>query len=468
MTREGGGMPLVRGLARFVLSLIGLVPFFFVLAWVDSWQQMYAYAALASLPLLVLYLWMLWDKNQQTLPDKAGGVRVRAVEPVTRDVRLRPKPWYAYSWGIVVLIVLVLTYVFGWFATQIDLGSLVRDAGNAKPLLLDLLQPELFERAAVEQVADAKFQIPCQGAPPPPTTPVQGQPYMVISRGGTCGNIGDVIQVTGYNFLPNADGVLYWVNPIGMRQIIRPIKVGADGTFQYAFNIPQATGAPGEVHEVEASIAEHIGPWQATSTLRQVMDKMVETVFLALMATTLSIIVSIPLSFLAARNIMKTGLARTVYYITRFVFNVLRAIEPLIYGLIFVAWLGIGPFAGVLALTLHSVASLSKLYSEAIESIDPGPLEAITATGANRLQTIVFGVVPQIIPPYTAFTLYRWDINVRMSTIIGLVGGGGLGFLLIQWINLLQYRQAATAVWAIAAVVAILDYASAVVREKIV
>lgn len=155
-----------------------------------------------------------------------------------------------------------------------------------------------------------------------------------------------------------------------------------------------------------------------------------------------------------------------LYSTTRTVLNALRSIEPLIMGLVFVIWVGIGPFAGVLALTLHSIASLGKLYSEQIESIDTGPIEALQSTGANRLQTIMYAVVPQIIPPYIAFTMYRWDINVRMSTIIGFVGGGGIGFLLQQQINLLRYRDAGVAVLAIAIVVSILDYASAAIRER--
>lgn len=155
-----------------------------------------------------------------------------------------------------------------------------------------------------------------------------------------------------------------------------------------------------------------------------------------------------------------------LYNITRTLLNAMRSIEPLIMGLIFVIWVGIGPFAGVLALALHSVASLGKLYSEQIESIDTGPIEALQSTGANRLQTIMYAVVPQIIPPYIAFTMYRWDINVRMSTIIGFVGGGGIGFLLQQQINLLRYRDAGVAVLAIAIVVSILDYASAAIRER--
>ncbi len=161
-------------------------------------------------------------------------------------------------------------------------------------------------------------------------------------------------------------------------------------------------------------------------------------------------------------------LGEILYNTTRTILNALRSIEPLIMGLVFVIWVGIGPFAGVLALTLHSIASLGKLYSEQIESIDTGPIEALQSTGANRLQTIMYAVVPQIIPPYIAFTMYRWDINVRMSTIIGFVGGGGVGFLLQQQINLLRYRDAGVAVLAIAIVVSILDYASASIRERVI
>ncbi|MBC7814790.1 MAG: ABC transporter permease subunit [Burkholderiales bacterium] len=158
----------------------------------------------------------------------------------------------------------------------------------------------------------------------------------------------------------------------------------------------------------------------------------------------------------------------SAYEVTRTILNTLRSIEPLIMGIVFVIWVGIGPFAGVLALTLHSIASLGKLYSEQTEGIDPGPLEAMQATGATWLQMVVYGVVPQVVPPFIAFTLYRWDINVRMSTIIGFVGGGGIGFLLSQQINLLRYSDAGVAVLAIAIVVSVLDYASATIRERMI
>lgn len=163
---------------------------------------------------------------------------------------------------------------------------------------------------------------------------------------------------------------------------------------------------------------------------------------------------------------LPTGLI--MYFITRTILNGTRSVEPLVMAIVMVIWVGIGPFAGSLALALHTVAALAKLYSEQVESILPGPLEAVTATGANRLQTIIYAVIPQIIPPYISFTMYRWDINVRMSTIIGFVGGGGIGFLLQQNINLLDYRAASVQMLAIAVVVATMDYVSSAIRERFV
>jgi phosphonate transport system permease protein len=163
---------------------------------------------------------------------------------------------------------------------------------------------------------------------------------------------------------------------------------------------------------------------------------------------------------------LPSGLA--TYYTSRSLFNGIRSVEPLVMAIVFVVWVGIGPFAGSLALALHTVAALAKLYSEQVESILPGPVEAVTATGATRLQNVIYAVVPQIVPPYIAFTLYRWDINVRMSTIIGFAGGGGIGFILQQNMNLLQYKDASLQMLAIAVVVSTLDFVSARIRERIV
>ncbi len=170
--------------------------------------------------------------------------------------------------------------------------------------------------------------------------------------------------------------------------------------------------------------------------------------------------------FTKAKTTLPTGLV--IYTVTRTILNGLRSVEALVMAIVFVIAVGIGPFAGVMALGLHTIVSLGKLYSEQVESISSGPLEAVTATGANRLQTIIYAVIPQIVPPYISYTMYRWDINVRMSTIIGFVGGGGIGFLLQQNINLLNYRAASAQMLAIAIVVASMDYVSSVLREKYV
>ena len=170
----------------------------------------------------------------------------------------------------------------------------------------------------------------------------------------------------------------------------------------------------------------------------------------------------------AARGHDQLPSGMATYYMARTLFNGIRSIEPLVMAIVFVVWVGIGPFAGALALGLHTIAGLAKLYSEQVESIMEGPIEAVAATGATKLQNIVYAVVPQIVPPYIAFTLYRWDINVRMSTIIGFAGGGGVGFLLQQNINLLQYKAASVQMLAIAVVVATLDFVSANIRSRIV
>lgn len=160
----------------------------------------------------------------------------------------------------------------------------------------------------------------------------------------------------------------------------------------------------------------------------------------------------------------KTGLM--IYAVIRTLLNIVRSIEPIIWAIVAVIWIGLGPFAGTIALTLHTIAALAKLYSESIESIDPGPIEALQSTGATRLQTIIYAVVPQIMPPFISFTLYRWDINIRMSTIIGIVGGGGIGFLVIQWMRLFQYEFVGIAMWLIGITVTALDFISSDIRER--
>jgi len=207
----------------------------------------------------------------------------------------------------------------------------------------------------------------------------------------------------------------------------------------------------------------------SSSVLHEGLILLVQTVFLAFMATAFAIPVAFVLAFPSARNLTRgSARARAVYAVSRTAMNFVRAVEPLVWALIFISWVGIGPFAGVLALWVHSVAALTKLYSEQIESVDPGPIDAITATGAGTLQVLRYGVVPQVIPPFLSFTIYRWDINVRMSTIIGFVGGGGIGYILKPRVDLGEWGEVGTLVLLIAATVWVMDFLSAKIRERIV
>ena len=200
---------------------------------------------------------------------------------------------------------------------------------------------------------------------------------------------------------------------------------------------------------------------------------LLESVFMALLATLFGGMLAFPLSFLGARNIMGfSPLGWSLYALTRGFFNVFRSIESILWAVVFAIWVGFGPFAGVLALTIHTIAALGKLYSEQVESIDPGPLEAIAATGARRWQVVLYGVIPQIVPSYLAFSLYRWDINVRMSTVIALVGGGGIGRILFYYKGQVgrlsnAWNQVGAVVVSIVVVIWLLDYISGRVREKI-
>lgn len=203
------------------------------------------------------------------------------------------------------------------------------------------------------------------------------------------------------------------------------------------------------------------------SLLPRAITQAVETLFIAFLATAIAIPVAFLFAFFAAKNLMTGGLGAVVYTVLRLILNVSRSIEPLIWALIFTVWVGVGPFAGMLALMVHSVASLVKYYSEIIESVNEGPIDAIRSTGANAVQTVWYAVVPQIVLPYIAMTVYRWDTNVRMATVIGLVGGGGIGTLLIQYQGQAMWPEVGCIVLVIAVIVWLMDTASAYIREAL-
>ncbi len=201
--------------------------------------------------------------------------------------------------------------------------------------------------------------------------------------------------------------------------------------------------------------------------LPEAIVEVVETIFVAFLATAIAVPAAFVLAFFCAKNIMNKPITFAVYAALRTFLNLTRSVEPLIWAVIFSVWVGIGPFAGMLALMIHSVASLAKQYSEIIEGVEEGPVDGIRATGANQIQVIWFGIVPQVVLPYIAFTFYRWDINVRMATVIGLAGGGGIGTLLIKYQGQAMWPEVGCIILVIAVVVWLMDTASAHVREAL-
>ena len=390
----------------------------------------------------------------------------------------------------VFVLILVSFFILGWQISEIDLYKAVSELPDTWPLFSRVMWPW---QAAVTRRTDtvkarAPIQSPCTDDPPEAPEQQPGEPCLKAQP--TCGELseldedneivpGTILTLTGENFEPNTETQIWWEDPIGnefrVRQEGEYVTVQTDdqGAFEIELRMPYRLLPPSaegpQVHYVEARQVSDVGPPIASEPLRLSIERMIETIFLGMMATFFGIIFAIPISFLAARNLMSgSWVSMGIYYLTRGFMNIVRSIEPLIWVTIAVQWVGLGPFPGIIALTVHTIAALGKLYSEAIESIDPGPIEAIQATGATQLQTIMYAVVPQMIPPFVSFSIYRWDINVRMSTVIGMVGGGGIGFILIQYIRLLNFRAAGIAVWFIAITVAILDYVSAEIRERFV
>lgn len=203
------------------------------------------------------------------------------------------------------------------------------------------------------------------------------------------------------------------------------------------------------------------------SLLPKAIVEIIETIFIAFLGTALALPIAFLLSFFAAKNIMSSARGAIIYGALRFFLNVTRSMEPLVWAIIFTIWVGIGPFAGLLALFVHSVVSLAKQFSEIIEGVSDAPIEAIRSTGANAIQSVWFGIVPQVILPFISFSIYRWDINVRMATIIGLAGGGGIGTLLINFQGRGMWQEVGCIVMVIAAVVWLMDAASAHIREAL-
>jgi phosphonate transport system permease protein len=338
-------------------------------------------------------------------------------------------------------------------------------------MISDFLVPELFTRPTEEHSVSATLPVPC-GSGEPGEREVSG-PRVNLSL--SCGDVGDSLIIRGHELPPDKDVSVRWALSDGayLRVAKECCTTDATGALTWETKIhPLMEVDPDSDRSEPGSVvitwSEYVGGLRFSEASKEVLRLSLVTLLMALLATTLGSFFAIPLSFFAARNIMGNHPAgRAVYFAFRTIFNLWRSVEPMILVVICAAWVGIGPFAGVLALAINNIPNLGKLFSETIEEIDTGPVEAITATGANKPQTLVYAIVPQLVPKFLAFILYQWDINIRMSTVIGFVGGGGIGQFFRLQVGMNQYSAAGMAVWAIVIMVWSMDYLSAKARERL-
>ncbi|MCW7541350.1 phosphonate ABC transporter, permease protein PhnE [Aquabacterium sp. A7-Y] len=200
------------------------------------------------------------------------------------------------------------------------------------------------------------------------------------------------------------------------------------------------------------------------SDWRHCLAELVVTLQIAVWGTALAIVCSVPLSLLAAGNLTPWWIHQPV----RRLLDAFRSINEMVFALLFVVAVGLGPFAGVLALWVHTTGTLAKLFSEAVEAIDPQPVEGIRATGAHPLEEIVYGVLPQVMPLWISFALYRFEANVRSASVVGMVGAGGIGMVLWEVIRGFQYAQTAAVLLMLIVTVSVIDLLSAQLRKRLV
>ncbi|WP_031293733.1 phosphonate ABC transporter, permease protein PhnE [Leptolyngbya sp. Heron Island J] len=221
-----------------------------------------------------------------------------------------------------------------------------------------------------------------------------------------------------------------------------------------------------ELAEGTGNMAEYVSRYFPPdfTDWRFYLSDILETIGMGIWGTLMASILAVPLAIMAAENVAPLWL---VFIIRRFM-DAMRAINEVVFALIFVVAVGLGPFAGVLALFVHTTGTLGKLFSEAIEAIDPGPVEGIRATGASKLQEIIFGVVPQVIPLWTSFTLYRFEANVRSASVLGIVGAGGIGVSLYQSFRAFKYGKVSAILIILILAVSLIDTASAKIRQRLI
>ena len=197
---------------------------------------------------------------------------------------------------------------------------------------------------------------------------------------------------------------------------------------------------------------------------RFIFEEMLVTLEIALWGTFLAVLTAIPFGLLASSNIVPWW----IYQPVRRLMDAFRAINEMVFAMLFVVAVGLGPFAGVLALWIHTSGVLAKLFSEAVEAIDHQPIEGIRSTGAGALHEIVYGVIPQVMPLWISFTLYRFESNVRSATVVGMVGAGGIGVLLWEIIRSFQYKETSAVMIIVVITVSLIDLLSSKIRKSLI
>lgn len=228
-------------------------------------------------------------------------------------------------------------------------------------------------------------------------------------------------------------------------------------------------------------IKKLVPPDFSPNVLQEAIKGTIETFAISFMGTLLAVGIALSVVFFAARNLLYSGLlyemepkqgwkqsARMIPYLAaKSLLNILRTIPEMVWALIFVFLVGLGPFPGVLALGVHTGGVLGKLFGEVLEDVDSQPIESLQSTGASRLQILFYGILPQVLPHFISYTLYRWEVNIRVAAVLGLVGAGGLGQRIHIAISLFLENQLLTLILAIYILVTIVDYLSAYLRRKI-
>jgi phosphonate transport system permease protein len=229
-------------------------------------------------------------------------------------------------------------------------------------------------------------------------------------------------------------------------------------------------------------LAKLVPPDFSPNVLRETWKGTIETFAISFMGTLMAVAIALAIVFFASRNLIYSGLlyemeptqgwkrsARMIPYLAaKSLLNILRTIPEMVWALIFVFLVGLGPFPGVLALGVHTGGVLGKLFGEVLEDVDSQPIESLQSTGASRLQILFYGILPQVLPQFISYTLYRWEVNIRVAAVLGLVGAGGLGQRIHIAISLFLENQLLTLILAVYVLVTVVDYLSAYLRRKFI